>query len=223
MPTSLPAGFGDATTSGESSGSYTEIRGIFPAAIYKITPQSKERNNITEHNFSIDFRIDGGEFDGEDVNTYVALYARAIFTLHDILVALGELDTYYKKGEGDAKGQWIALPEESDLQGKRLYIQVDNAPWQSTDRETKVGIVDQNGQPVLRDGNAITGYYPINQPAPAYRPRPRKPRLAQVQPSSAGSQIPSVPGGFPGQVGAGTAAQDVWGNGPAQQGGSTGW
>lgn len=215
MPTTLPQGFGDETVSGESNGSYVEIRGIFPATIYNIKPGSKAQQNGPDlHNYSIDFRIDGGDFDGEDVNAWVGLYSKTIFTLHDILVALGELDNYYQKGEGDAKGRWVALPEPADLQGKKLFIQVDNAPWQSTEREDRdMGVVDANGKPVLRDGNAIVAFYPIDKPAPAYRPRPRKERLAKKQPTGA---VPST-------VGAGTAAQDVWGGSTAQQGGTSAW
>lgn len=203
MPTSLPAGFGDATKSGESSRFY-EARGIFDATIYKIERQSKTRNGVEEHNFLITFRIDGGEYDGEDTRpVFVGLFSRAIFTLHDILVALGELDNYYKRSE-DGKGQWVALPDEDDLQGKRLRIQLDDAPWQATDKDTGVGLVNPDGTPVLRDGQAITAYWSINKPAPEYRERPQKPRLAKTQAAAGG--LPSVAGGFPGQVG----AQDAW-------------
>lgn len=205
MPTSLPAGFGDATKSGESSRFY-EARGIFDATIYKIERQSATRNGVEEHNLLITFRIDGGEYDGEDTRpVFVGLFSRAIFTLHDILVALEELDTYYKRTE-NGKGEWVALPDVDDLQGKRLRIQLDDAPWQSTDQNTKVGLVNPDGSPVLRDGQAITAYWSINKPAPEYRPRPQRPRMAKVQPSSAGGQVPAVAGGFPGQVG----AQEAW-------------
>lgn len=222
MPFALPENFGDATNAG-AGGSYTEIRGIFPAAIYKIEPLTHQRKGVEVHAYSIDFRINGGQFDGEDVQTYVALYSDAIFTLQSILSAIGELDTYYKKGENGEKGKWVALPEASDLQGKQLYIQVDNAPWQSTDRQTKVGLVNPDGSPVLRDGNGISVFYAADKPAPEYRARTIKPQMAKIQPSNAGGQVPSVPGGFPGQVGAGSAAQDVWGGGATSQPGTAGW
>lgn len=208
MPTALPAGFGDASKSGESSG-FVEMRGIFDATIYNIERQSKERQGVMEHNFLITFRIDGGEFDGEDTSkVFVGLFSRAIFTLHDILVALEELDTYYKKNEDGKGGQWVALPDEADLQGKRLRIQIDNAPWQSTQREDRdMGVVNPDGTPVLRDGNGITAYYSIKKPAPEYRPRTVKPRLAKKQPTA----VPQMAGGFPGQVG----GDDAWSAGGA--------
>lgn len=232
MPTSLPAGFGDETKSGESSRFY-EARGIFDATLYKIEKKSKNRNGVEEYNFDITFRIDGGEYDGEDTRPqFVGLFSRAIFTLHDILVALGELDTYYKRDES-GKGKWVALPEVDDLQSKKLRIQLDDAPWQATDRNTNVGLVNRDGSPQLRDGQAITAYYSMSKPAPEYKPRPQKPRMAKNQPAAGGfggGNAQGFTGGsaFPGQVSdvqpqGGAQAQDVWGNGPAQQGGTQGW
>lgn len=222
MPFTIPENFGDTSNAG-TGGSFTPIRGIFRAAIYKIEKLNHQRKGVEVQAYSVDFRINGGEFDGEDVQTYVALYSDAIFTLQSILSAIGEIDAYYQKGEGDAKGRWIALPAPEDLQGKELYIQVDNAPWQSTDRQTKVGLVNPDGSPVLREGNGISAFFTLAKPAPEYRPRKIREQLAKVQPSSAGGQVPSVPGGFPGQVGAGAAAQDVWGTGPTSQPGTAGW
>lgn len=239
MPYTIPEGFGDVTKSGESSGGFTEIRGIFPASIYKVEPGSHSRNGGTVQVYNIDYRIDGGEYDGEDVKReYVGLYADAIFTLHDILVALGELDTYYKRNPdpkpGEPAGQWVALPEPADLEGKKLYIQVDNAQWQSSDRSSGVGLVHQQddpakgvkaGEPILRDGNGVSAHFSINEPMPEYRPRRIKPNLRKQQQTL--GQVPQVPGGFPGQVGAGTATNDPWGAAPqgqaAQQPGTSAW
>lgn len=231
MPTALPAGFGDTSKSGESSRFY-EARGIFDATIYKIESQTATRNNVEEHNLLITFRIDGGEYDGEDTRPqFVGLFSRAIFTLHDILVAIGDLDAYYKRSADGKGGQWVALPEASDLQGKKLRIQLDDAPYQAQDQNTKVGLVNPDGTPQERMGQAITAYYTMDKPAPEYRPRPQKLRLAKVQPSAGGfgggnAQGFTSGGGFPGQVTdvqqqGGAQGQDVWGS--AQQGGTQNW
>lgn len=229
MPLPIPGNFGDVTKAGTSSG-FTKIRGIYRANIYKIEKLSHKRKGKGDVEFPayrIDFRINGGEFDGEDVDTYVALYSDAIFTLQQILSAIGELETYYKKAEGDEKGKWVALPAPEDLQGKELYIQVDNAPWQSTDRETKVGL-RKNGEPVLMEGNGISMFFTTSKPVPEYRPRDLKPQLAKVQQQDGGGFTGGS--GFPGQVTdvqpqGNAQAQDVWGSGTgaSQQPGTAGW
>lgn len=182
---------------------------VYRARIRKIEQKSNDNGRY----YAIELRIEGGDFDGEDIREeYIALdFPKHMFRLHDLLKALGIRDTYYTPSTVPKQpGTWKALPTADELMGKEVYINVENEPFHS--KKNGVPQYDENGNPTMLDSARITIYSSISEPKPAWvktlKDKPLPPHQSQV----------AVGGGYGAPAGGGYGAPAGGGYGAPQQG-----
>lgn len=136
-PMPLPAGFDEPW---EPKSGFTLIpNGIYNASVF--SAELLNKNNADY--YKITFRIDGGDYDGEDVVlNYAGLQPKTIFRTYDILEAGGRLEHFY---DAEMK-KWKGLPASRDLEGIQLQVQVENEPFVSK----KDGKVQYNDDGTIR-------------------------------------------------------------------------
>lgn len=161
-PFALPAGFDEPWEPSALNEFVLIDEGIYEVAIFEVTPEKNADGNF----YKMVFRINGTEFDGEDVKlNFVGLYPKTIFRLYDILVAIGKISTYY-----DAENKrWIAIPTPDELRGSKLYGQIDHNDFPSKDKNTGIPILNPDGSQKVLTGNAITRFFPLSEPKPEYK------------------------------------------------------
>lgn len=140
--------------------------GVYKVAIFNV---EKDSNTKGEY-FKLTERINGGDFDGEDLmERFVGLYGNTLFRIHEILTALGEIDKYYTAGENGKGGRWHALPDREDLEGKQLWVVVEHEDYHAQDKDTKEKRFNDDGTPLVRQSARITAYAPANGPKPEFK------------------------------------------------------
>lgn len=151
--------------------------GFYKVSIFSVDTLQNKKN---EDYYNIAYRIQVGEFDGEDVkDTYVGTTGKSLFKLHDILVGLGELEKYYDR----EKKRWFSLPEAEDLEGKKLQVRVDHEDFHSVRNGEAQYNVD--GSPVMLTSAKVTGYFDKAADPGEFKPRARKAPPAPGEPGAA--------------------------------------
>lgn len=188
-------------------GPYTVIaEDWYDARIYK--SELKYRNNNQAEPFLvITFRLQDGNYDGEDVTVnFVALYGKSRFNIYNIIKAIGPqfLAQYW-----DGK-QFTAYPSPDELQGQALLIQVENNFMHSSSKPEvpggpRVPKFNADGSPKILTTNEVTDYA---QAAPAPRPKFRKRLRVAAGAVPAGQPAAAVFGGAPAAGGAYQAPAD---------------
>lgn len=204
-PIALPQDLANETW--EPKDGFTLIEpGIYDATIFAVARKSNDKGNY----YQVTFRIQGGDFDGEDViEQYVGLQKDTIFRLYDILKGADLLAPYYD----EANKKWIALPTDDELVGKSVYIQLDNAPFQSRDKDTKQLLFNTDGTPKMLDSTKPTRYFPRSEPKPEYKPRrvsPGAPPAQAGQPVQQGNVTAGAAAAQTQQGGAAPSADTPW-------------
>lgn len=141
--------------------------GVYKVAIFDAEKKSNSKGDF----YKITERINGGDFDGEDlIEQFVGLYGNTMFRIHDILTALGEIDKYYTAGEGGKGGRWHAIPDPSDLEGKMLWAVVEHEEYHAQEsKEDKTPKFNDDGTPVVRESARITSYANAAGPKPEFK------------------------------------------------------
>lgn len=153
--------------------SYTLIKpDWYLAEIHEVTELPNRATG--EEAYKVTVRIDGGPFDGVDItDNFVGLYGKSRFKLHQIVSSQDEKfsSTYYDK----ENHKWIAYPTEEELEELRLYVKIENEPYQRTapDPERpkqRVELFLPDGSADLALANRITEYASAAGEKPAFRP-----------------------------------------------------
>lgn len=205
MPFDLPAEFGNATW--EPKDQFTLVdEGIYPATIFNVEKKVGDKGPF----YAITFRIDGGNFDGEDVTlNYAGLTLKTIFRTYDILKAIGTVGTFYN---AESK-TWKALPAPEDLETKRLYIRVEHEKFHA--KKEGQPQYNDDGSPRILDGARPTGFYSLDEAEPTFKPTKKREPVAAAGGNVQGQTM------FPGAVAAPGQAQQNAGGTPFN--GETPW
>ena len=193
----------------EHSGGFTLVdEDIYRVNIFEVAKKDKADPNSPGGQrrwYEVTLRIDGGDFDGEDVKErYVGLQGKSLFRLYDILKALGELEKYY---DAEQK-RWHHIPAPEDLEGKALYVKIEHEEFQAKEKDTQKPQFNDNGTPRMLNSAKPTSYYPVGEPKPEFKRSLRTPAAPPAGPS-AGSGVDAVLAAGGTEVGGG-GTQPAW-------------